>query len=185
MSLPKGGRGKKAPYETQQMRVPLPIKDDVNKLIASYRGLIEKHQVINTNDLESLKNEIQNLNTALINANEQLEKLNTTLEITNQETNNLNTSLGNQEIEKVSTGLEENSINLNTGKSQVELFDNDDRKWLTTKQAHELYGQSITYDKFRKLSIEQLEQRFKLKGDLSKKESNKYNSRWLRKIGLT
>jgi hypothetical protein len=34
---PKGGRGKKAPYTTIQMRVPLEIKDDVNTLIESYR----------------------------------------------------------------------------------------------------------------------------------------------------
>jgi chromosome segregation ATPase len=122
MSVPKGGRGKKAPYETQQMRVPLPIKDDVNKLIAAYRGLTLQQQIISINDLTSLKNEIQNLNTALMNANKEIEKLNTALEITNQETNNLNTALDNPEIEKVSTGLEENAINPNTSKSQVELF---------------------------------------------------------------
>ena len=37
MSKPVGGRGKKAPYETQQMRVPVPVKEEVNELITDYR----------------------------------------------------------------------------------------------------------------------------------------------------
>ena len=37
MEKPKGGRGKKAPYKTEQMRVPTPIKDQVNALIAKFR----------------------------------------------------------------------------------------------------------------------------------------------------
>lgn len=40
MTKPIGGRGKKAPYETIQVRVPLPIKPQVEKLIADYRGQI-------------------------------------------------------------------------------------------------------------------------------------------------
>lgn len=35
---PKGGRGKKAPYTTIQMRVPTPLKDEVNLLIERYRA---------------------------------------------------------------------------------------------------------------------------------------------------
>jgi hypothetical protein len=171
MSLPKGGRGKKAPYKTQQMRVPLPIKDDVNKLIAAYRGLIEKHQVINTNDLESLKNEILNLNTALINANQEIEKLNTSL---------LNTSLSKEKNEplNLNTDLEKETINLNTDNANnIEA-----NEWITTKEAWKLYGQSIKYDTFRKTSTEQLEKRFGLLGDLSKKENKTYNSKWLIKV---
>lgn len=180
MSVPKGGRGKKAPYQTQQMRVPLPIKDDVNKLIAAYRGLIEKHQVINTNDLKTLKNENQNLNTALISANKEIEKLNKIEKLnTSLETDNLNTALDNPEMEKVPIGLEDNSINLNTSKSQVELFDNTEYKWLTTKEAYELYGQAIKHDTFRKLPIQELEKRFGLKGDLSKRRNKATNSKWL------
>jgi len=166
MSLPKGGRGKKAPYETQQMRVPLPIKDDVNKLIAAYRGLTLEQQLISSNDLESLKNEIQNLNTALINANEEIEKLNTNLSKQNNEEKNLSTS------------LEESLTNLNTSNKNDLAIDG----WLTTKEAWELYGQSIKYDTFRKTSEDQLEKRFGLIADLSKRKDSTYKSKWLIKI---
>lgn len=37
MARPLGGRGKKAPYATAMVRVPVPIKSDVEKLIAQYR----------------------------------------------------------------------------------------------------------------------------------------------------
>lgn len=40
MNKPLGGRGKKAPYETAQVRVPVPIKSEVEKLIESYRNSI-------------------------------------------------------------------------------------------------------------------------------------------------
>lgn len=32
-----GGRGKKAPYETTHVRVPVPLKPEVEKLISNYR----------------------------------------------------------------------------------------------------------------------------------------------------
>ncbi len=37
MVKPRGGRGNKAPYETTQMRVPIPIKPELESLIAAYR----------------------------------------------------------------------------------------------------------------------------------------------------
>jgi hypothetical protein len=37
MNKPLGGRGKKAPYETTHLRIPVPIKPDIEKLIDSYR----------------------------------------------------------------------------------------------------------------------------------------------------
>jgi hypothetical protein len=37
MNKPLGGRGKKAPYETTHLRIPLPIKADIEKLIDNYR----------------------------------------------------------------------------------------------------------------------------------------------------
>ena len=37
MNKPLGGRGKKAPYETTHLRIPLPIKADIEKLIENYR----------------------------------------------------------------------------------------------------------------------------------------------------
>jgi hypothetical protein len=40
MVKPVGGRGHKAPYETMQMRVPVPIKPQVENLISRYRETI-------------------------------------------------------------------------------------------------------------------------------------------------
>jgi hypothetical protein len=37
MNKPVGGRGKKAPYETQVVRVPVPIAPQVEQFIESYR----------------------------------------------------------------------------------------------------------------------------------------------------
>jgi hypothetical protein len=37
MNKPLGGRGKKAPYETTHLRIPVPIKADIEKLIEHYR----------------------------------------------------------------------------------------------------------------------------------------------------
>lgn len=40
MNKPKGGRGVTAPYETTHVRVPVPIKAKVDRLIEEYRELI-------------------------------------------------------------------------------------------------------------------------------------------------
>ncbi|WP_293356155.1 MULTISPECIES: hypothetical protein [unclassified Microcoleus] len=37
---PKGGRGKKAPYETKQMRIPQPIAAQVETLCSQYQDFI-------------------------------------------------------------------------------------------------------------------------------------------------
>lgn len=37
MTKPMGGRGKRAPYETTHMRVPLPLKNQIEQLIEDYR----------------------------------------------------------------------------------------------------------------------------------------------------
>jgi hypothetical protein len=37
MTKPIGGRGHKAPYETTHLRIPIPIKPEIEKLIAEYR----------------------------------------------------------------------------------------------------------------------------------------------------
>ena len=37
MTKPMGGRGKRAPYETTHMRVPLPLKSQIEQLIEDYR----------------------------------------------------------------------------------------------------------------------------------------------------
>jgi hypothetical protein len=42
MDKPTGGRGKKAPYNTAQVRVPVPIKPSVEALIAAYRDSLDE-----------------------------------------------------------------------------------------------------------------------------------------------
>lgn len=37
MTKPVGGRGHKAPYQTTHLRIPVPIKPDIEKLIEDYR----------------------------------------------------------------------------------------------------------------------------------------------------
>lgn len=138
MTVPKGGRGKKAPYETQQMRVPTPIKDQVTSLIAQFRSEILDDSKIFENlfnsvdntqvslELENLKSEIQNLKTALEVSEIEKQNLKTTLEETNQHVDNLSSALADarSEIQNLSTSLEEEKqkiINLNTGKPITDL----------------------------------------------------------------
>lgn len=40
MTKPKGGRGKQAPYESTHVRVPVPLKLKVDKLVEDYRNLV-------------------------------------------------------------------------------------------------------------------------------------------------
>ena len=138
MTIPKGGRGKKAPYETQQMRVPIPIKDQVTGLIAKFRGeilgdpqtdenLVEPVDITKLSPkLESLQLETQNLKTALEASETEKQNLKTALEETNQQANNLSTALDDAriKIQNLSTSLEEEKqklINLNTGKPIIDL----------------------------------------------------------------
>lgn len=39
MTKAKGGRGQKAPYEQTHVRVPLPVKDQVQRIIDDYRAI--------------------------------------------------------------------------------------------------------------------------------------------------
>jgi hypothetical protein len=39
---PKGGRGKQAPYETTIIRIPLPIKPDVERIVDNYRNSVNQ-----------------------------------------------------------------------------------------------------------------------------------------------
>lgn len=138
MTIPKGGRGKKAPYETTQMRVPVPIKDQVSRLIAKFRGEIFNdlktdenlfESVDNTQlslELKNLKSEIQNLKTTLEISEAEKRNLKTTLEETNQQIGNLSTALDDarSEIQNLSTSLEaekQKSTTLNTGKPIIDL----------------------------------------------------------------
>ena len=40
MVKPKGGRGHTAPYEQKHVRVPLPVLEQVNKIIDDYRTVV-------------------------------------------------------------------------------------------------------------------------------------------------
>jgi hypothetical protein len=40
MNKPLGGRGKKAPYETRLIRVPIPIVPKVEQIVDDYRNLV-------------------------------------------------------------------------------------------------------------------------------------------------
>lgn len=55
MNYSKGGRGKKAPYETITVRVPLPIKDKVDKIIEEY-----KLSLVGGSELKTEINESEN-----------------------------------------------------------------------------------------------------------------------------
>lgn len=52
MDKPKGGRGRTAPYETKQMRVPVGLEDQIQELIDRYRRWIPEPQsvVVSTNN---------------------------------------------------------------------------------------------------------------------------------------
>lgn len=53
MTKPVGGRGQKAPYETVQVRCPVPIKSKVDMLISRYRESVlsgSENQNINAID---------------------------------------------------------------------------------------------------------------------------------------
>jgi hypothetical protein len=49
MPINKGGRGKKADYETKVIRIPLPIVNEVEKLIENY------HHGLSVNDSSEFK----------------------------------------------------------------------------------------------------------------------------------
>ena len=56
MSKPVGGRGNKAPYETTHVRVPMPIKPEIERLIEEFReGRTQQQE----NSLTSLENAIE------------------------------------------------------------------------------------------------------------------------------
>lgn len=58
MNKPIGGRGKKAPYDTALVRVPVPIKPEIEDLIERYRNsVLNNSEEIKAN---SSNNEIEN-----------------------------------------------------------------------------------------------------------------------------
>lgn len=45
MNKPRGGRGVRAPYESTHVRVPIPLKPKVDKMVDEYRALILEGKV--------------------------------------------------------------------------------------------------------------------------------------------
>ena len=124
MTVPKGGRGKKAPYETTQMRVPVPIKDQVSRLIAKFRGEIINDLKTDKNLFESVDN--TQLSLELENLKSEIQNLKTTLEISEAEKQNLKTALDDalSKTQNLSTSLEEKkqkAKNLSTDKPKTDF----------------------------------------------------------------
>lgn len=68
MTKPVGGRGKKAPYETTHLRVPVPIKDNLQRIIDAYRDSTiddSNSELTVFEELELLRNECQFLRDTL------------------------------------------------------------------------------------------------------------------------
>lgn len=58
MTKPVGGRGKKAPYETTMVRVPVPIKSEVDEFIAKRRNQLLSEDADDSADDSSTELEI-------------------------------------------------------------------------------------------------------------------------------
>lgn len=68
MNKPVGGRGKKAPYESTHLRVPVPIKDKLQQIIDDFRNDVitfDNNVLSPTEELELLKSECQDLKSKL------------------------------------------------------------------------------------------------------------------------
>jgi hypothetical protein len=59
------------------------------------------------------------------------------------------------------------------------LGEESDKGWLTTREAHEVYGGSLSYESFRKLSPDQLKTRFNLEADVTRRGKGKQKGQWL------
>jgi selenocysteine lyase/cysteine desulfurase len=56
MAKPKGGRGLTAPYQTTHLRVPVPIKEELEKIINQYRQSVLEDQIyLNNNKTKTLE----------------------------------------------------------------------------------------------------------------------------------
>lgn len=59
MSVRKGGRGHKAPYQTKQMRVPVPVQDKVREIVKQF------HRELEGEETQDLKSSIKELDEAI------------------------------------------------------------------------------------------------------------------------
>ena len=58
MAYTKGGRGKKAPYSTEIVRVPSPIRGIVDKLIEGFREKVESGEIKDYEDSQELASDL-------------------------------------------------------------------------------------------------------------------------------
>jgi len=77
----KGGKGKKAPYDSTLVRVPLPLKPLVKSLIFAWRNQLGT--ILDTNG-DSLRNQVENAIAAAYPNNEPVNKLSLTVEPNNK-----------------------------------------------------------------------------------------------------
>jgi chromosome segregation ATPase len=72
---PKGGRGKRAEYQTIQVRCPEPVKPEVMALINHWHATGETTQSQHDTEINQLQAEISRLNQLNINSNTTIEEL--------------------------------------------------------------------------------------------------------------
>ncbi|VXD22402.1 hypothetical protein PL8927_750078 [Planktothrix serta PCC 8927] len=120
MVKPKGGRGKRADYNTVQVRCPEPIKSAVVNLINQWH-LGEVQQSEPVTELTELQAEIE----ALKQANK---NLNTTIEELRKRNKQLDNTL---EINTLKAELTECKLNLNTSMETIEQLNLNTSKCVT------------------------------------------------------
>lgn len=58
MNIPKGGRGKKAPYETTTIRVPVPLLKTIEEQVDQYREFVVNGTVTATASMMSYEDAV-------------------------------------------------------------------------------------------------------------------------------
>ena len=58
----KGGRGKKAPYETTHIRVPLPLKSSIEQLIKEWFDLVDTGVISSSQSLKDMYKDLAHTN---------------------------------------------------------------------------------------------------------------------------
>lgn len=88
-----------------------------------------------------------------------------------------------ESLEKDSSSKKSESKPKTETKEQLAIggIENSESEWLSTKKAHDRYGQSVSYDTFRKVSVERFRDDFGIEADPSRKAGPK-PWLWLRKL---
>lgn len=75
MPINKGGRGKKAPYETKVVRIPLPILEEVETIVNNFQSGISDNDSSDLKSLEEVISIAQNILKSKKSAKESIKKL--------------------------------------------------------------------------------------------------------------